>query len=52
MYGVTKNVEKTRTHQYSTGAIYKGKWLGGMRNGKGEMKWADNASYDGNWSLN
>jgi hypothetical protein len=35
----------TKTHNYINGAKYEGQWLGGFRNGKGTMKWIDNAVY-------
>ena len=28
---------ETRAHNYATGAVYEGEWIGGMRHGKGKM---------------
>ena len=43
---------ETRTHTYSTGAVYNGEWKGGMRHGKGTMEWSDGGSYEGEWQYN
>ena len=43
---------ETRTFEYSTGAVYEGQWKGGLRHGKGEMKWDNDTSYVGDWELN
>ena len=40
---------ETRTYTYLTGAMYEGEWKGGMRHGKGKMKWSDGAYYEGEW---
>ena len=29
-----------------------GEWKGGMRHGRGTMKWPDGAKYDGEWAFN
>jgi hypothetical protein len=42
----------TKDHTYTTGAIYSGEWLGGLRHGCGSMKWPDGAQYHGQWSYN
>ena len=34
-----------------TGAEYEGTMLGGLRHGKGKMKFPDGASYEGDWYL-
>jgi len=38
-----------RPHQFTTGAIYSGQWLGTMRHGIGRMKWPDGTFYAGMW---
>ena len=38
-----------RTHQYQSGAVYEGEWIGGMRSGYGKMTWPDKAFYEGEW---
>ena len=39
-----------RTHVYKSSAVYIGQWKGGMRHGKGAMKWPpNNAFYVGEW---
>ena len=43
---------ETRFFEYSTGAVYEGQCIGGMRHGKGKMAWSDGASYDGDWQYN
>ncbi|TNV83004.1 hypothetical protein FGO68_gene12582 [Halteria grandinella] len=40
-----------RIYKYKSGAKYRGSWLGGFRDGKGEIFWSDGASYSGDWSL-
>lgn len=40
-----------RIYKYKSGAKYRGTWLGGFRDGKGEIFWKDGASYSGDWSL-
>lgn len=37
-------------YRYKSGGVYTGEWLGGFRDGFGEMVWADGARYSGNWS--
>ena len=41
-----------RVHTYTTGAVYVGQWMGGMRHGQGKMTWKDGASYEGQWQFN
>ena len=43
---------QTRTHKYSTRAVYEGEWKGNARHGKGKMTWRDGASYEGEWQKN
>jgi hypothetical protein len=43
---------ETRSHNYETGASYKGGWQGGLRHGKGAMIWADQGRYEGQWQFN
>ena len=38
---------KNKVHQYSTGAVYHGQWMGGLRHGSGTMTWPDGAKYEG-----
>jgi len=38
-------------YKYNTGAVYRGTWLGGFRDGKGEIFWKDGTSYRGEWVL-
>lgn len=38
-----------KEYTYTTGAVYNGEWKGGLRHGKGTMKWPDAASYEGEW---
>lgn len=35
-----------------TGAVYKGKWKNGLRDGVGCQAWPDGATYDGEWKDN
>jgi hypothetical protein len=44
-----EGVFQHRELKYSTGAVYNGEWMGGLRHGLGEMEWADGASYVGAW---
>ena len=47
------NQQKVTTKQYTykcSQAIYNGEWLGGLRHGKGVMKWPDGAIYEGEWN--
>jgi len=37
-------------YRYKSGGVYTGEWLGGFRDGFGEMVWPDGARYSGNWS--
>ena len=32
-----------------SGAVYKGEWKGGFRDGYGYIKWPDGAQYNGEW---
>lgn len=42
-----------RTHVYeTTGAVYEGTWIGGLRHGQGKITYPDNAVYTGQWSYN
>ena len=43
---------ETRTHTYSTGAVYEGEWIGDKRHGKGKMTWKDGSFYEGEWKEN
>ena len=36
-------------YEYKSGAVYKGEWLGGFRDGKGMQIWIDGAKYQGEW---
>ena len=36
--------------RYANGDVYKGEWLGDMKNGEGVMTYASNASYEGGWA--
>lgn len=45
----TKRV-KIDKFAYPSGAVYKGEWLGGFRDGYGIMEWPDGANYQGSWS--
>jgi hypothetical protein len=41
-------------HEYrykTSGAIYSGEWMGGLRNGHGKMQWIDGAYFEGSWVL-
>jgi hypothetical protein len=38
--------------KYSTGASYKGEWIGGFRDGHGKQSWPDGAYYIGDWKDN
>ena len=40
-----------RMYKYKSGAKYRGTWLGGFRDGKGEIFWKDGTSYQGEWVL-
>mmetsp|Transcript_5033 Transcript_5033/g.9005 ORF Transcript_5033/g.9005 Transcript_5033/m.9005 type:complete len:346 (+) Transcript_5033:52-1089(+) len=41
---------KTRArHQFRSGAVYDGEWLGGMRHGVGKQTWPDKTEYIGEW---
>ena len=40
---------KRKEHRYRSGAIYTGEWRGGLRHGRGNMVWPDNARYEGEW---
>ena len=40
------------TFRYSTGAVYEGDWLGGLRHGTGKMTWPDGTYYLGKWAFN
>jgi len=44
--------EKRSPYRYKSGAIYEGEWIGGFRDGFGQMTWPDGATYIGNWRLN
>merc|ERR1719359_1017202 len=41
-----------RKHQFKTGAVYNGEWLGKERHGFGMQSWPDGAIYQGEWSNN
>lgn len=41
---------KRKPYKYSSGAVYRGEWCGGFRDGKGVMEWPDGAKYEGHWS--
>lgn len=41
---------KRAAHRYKSGGVYTGEWLGGFRDGLGEMVWPDTARYSGCWS--
>ncbi|OMJ72140.1 hypothetical protein SteCoe_29477 [Stentor coeruleus] len=42
---------KIEKFSYPSGAVYKGDWLGGFRDGDGKMEWTDGAQYEGSWSF-
>eukprot|EP00434_Breviolum_minutum_P008255 symbB.v1.2.007283.t1/scaffold438.1/size205425/11 len=37
---------------FTTGAVYKGQWKDGMRDGVGQQTWPDGACYSGQWVAN
>ena len=39
-------------HVFESGAVYKGEWLGNVRDGYGVQEWPDNARYEGMWKDN
>ncbi len=39
--------EDRNPYTFQSGAIYKGQWKGGFRDGYGEQKWTDGAIYKG-----
>lgn len=41
--------KERRRHEYASGAVYEGEWVGGMRQGFGKMEWPDKATYQGGW---
>jgi len=41
-----------RRHEFKTGAVYEGQWLGGERSGFGLQVWPDGARYEGMWKKN
>lgn len=43
--------ETKNPRRYKSGAVYKGQWLGGFRDGLGTMSWSDGAEYAGSWLL-
>mmetsp|Transcript_9233 Transcript_9233/g.17563 ORF Transcript_9233/g.17563 Transcript_9233/m.17563 type:complete len:402 (+) Transcript_9233:679-1884(+) len=43
--------ETKNPRRYKSGAVYKGQWLGGFRDGLGTMSWPDGAEYAGSWHL-
>lgn len=49
----TKALKRTKIEKFSypSGAVYKGEWLGGFRDGSGKMEWPDGAQYEGSWSF-
>ena len=44
--------QQRKPYKYKTGAVYEGEWVGGFRDGLGQMTWADGAQYIGQWALN
>jgi len=46
------HVRAHRRHQFRTGAVYSGEWLGGERNGHGVQCWPDGIEYAGHWLRN
>jgi len=42
MYTENKDLRKN-SYTYSTGAVYNGMWMGGLRHGDGTMSWTDGA---------
>ena len=40
-----------RVHNYKSGSIYDGEWIGGFRHGSGIMKFEDGSVYEGEWYL-
>lgn len=41
-----------RRHEFQTGSVYDGEWLGNERDGFGVQTWQDGASYEGEWVRN
>ena len=41
-----------RSYTYRTGAVYEGQWRGGIRHGRGTMKWPAGSCYTGEWQYN
>ena len=49
-FGGAKEVElETRTHTYSTGAVYEGQWLDHSRHGTGTLTEIKGTKYVGEW---
>ena len=40
-----------KTHNYKSGSIYNGEWLGGFRHGNGTIKYPDGSHYKGEWNI-
>ena len=43
--------ESRRPFTYSSGAVYKGQWIGGFRDGFGVIQYPNGAKYTGEWYL-
>jgi 1-phosphatidylinositol-4-phosphate 5-kinase len=43
---------ETKSYTYTSGAVYEGQWLGGLRHGKGSMTWLDGTTFEGHWEFN
>jgi len=52
IYNPNAQRESRPPYKFKSGAIYKGEWKGGFRDGKGEQVWPDGAKYDGMWKDN
>eukprot|EP00929_Paragymnodinium_shiwhaense_P001348 TRINITY_DN101576_c0_g1_i1.p1 TRINITY_DN101576_c0_g1~~TRINITY_DN101576_c0_g1_i1.p1 ORF type:complete len:377 (+),score=64.47 TRINITY_DN101576_c0_g1_i1:112-1242(+) len=45
--------ERTRRrHEFKTGSVYEGQWLGNARDGFGKQMWPDGATFEGEWRDN
>ena len=53
-YGVWENgnIEGNGVSQYSDGSVYKGKYVGGVKQGEGSYTWTNGQKFVGNWLNN
>ena len=47
--GGTWTKEETKEYKYTNGAVYNGKWVTNIRQGKGELTWKDGSKYVGDF---